>query len=98
MEILPPATAPLPERFLVSLPAGKGLPGWQLALALNDRKLFETAADERIASYVWTGTLVVAAMSILALVMGRIFRHQMALTRLKNDLVATVTHELKTPL
>jgi signal transduction histidine kinase len=42
--------------------------------------------------------LVLAAMGVIALLAARVFRREMALARLKNDLVATVSHELKTPL
>jgi signal transduction histidine kinase len=49
-------------------------------------------------AYFWTGLLVIGAMSIFALIIARAFRRQMRLTRLRNDLVATVSHELKTPL
>ena len=42
--------------------------------------------------------LVIAAMSILAAMVAGVLRRQMRLTRLKNDLLATVSHELKTPL
>src|SRR6185437_4410289 len=35
---------------------------------------------------------------VLALLVLRLFRRQIALTQLRNDLVANVTHELKTPL
>src|SRR5258708_3319096 len=37
-------------------------------------------------------------MSVLGLLIARGFGRQVALARLKNDLVATVSHELKTPL
>ena len=37
-------------------------------------------------------------MSIFAAIIAQAFRRQMRLTRLRNDLVATVSHELKTPL
>ncbi|NQT13902.1 MAG: sensor histidine kinase, partial [Planctomycetes bacterium] len=55
-------------------------------------------ADAQIAAYFWTGILVIAAMSMFAAIIAQAFRHQMRLSRLKNDLVATVSHELKTPL
>jgi signal transduction histidine kinase len=86
------------ERPLLSLPAGPSLPGWRLALTLNDQRLFDAAAEQRIASYVWIGVLVFAAVIILAALALRLVRRQMALTQLRNDLVANVTHELKTPL
>jgi signal transduction histidine kinase len=41
---------------------------------------------------------MVLAVYILALIAARSLRRQVALSRLKNDLVATVSHELKTPL
>src|SRR5258708_26404791 len=37
-------------------------------------------------------------MSVLGLLIARGFGRQVQLARLKNDLVATVSHELKTPL
>jgi signal transduction histidine kinase len=86
------------ERSLLIQPAGASLPGWRLALALNDQRLFDTAAEQRIASYVWIGVLVVAMVIVLAALALRLVRRQMALTQLRNDLVANVTHELKTPL
>ena len=86
------------ERFFLSQPAGASLPGWRLALSLNDQRLFESAADQRIAAYVWIGLLVVAVVIVLAALALRLVRRQMALTQLRNDLVANVTHELKTPL
>ncbi len=49
-------------------------------------------------SYVWIGVLVVATVIVLAALALRLVRRQMALTQLRNDLVANVTHELKTPL
>jgi signal transduction histidine kinase len=86
------------ERFFMSQPAGASLPGWRLALSLNDQRIFESAADQRIAAYVWIGLLVVAVVIVLAALALRLVRRQIALTQLRNDLVANVTHELKTPL
>ncbi|HKS38076.1 MAG TPA: HAMP domain-containing sensor histidine kinase, partial [Verrucomicrobiae bacterium] len=72
------------------------LPGWRLAL--KEPGLFDASANARVSTYVWTGFLVVVAMCVLAVIVLSLVRRQMTLTRLKNDLVANVTHELKTPL
>ena len=65
---------------------------------MKDQRLFDTAAEHRVAAYVWTGTLVVGAVVVLACLALGLVRRQAALTQLRNDLVANVTHELKTPL
>jgi len=44
------------------------------------------------------GSVVIAVITISALLIGRSFQRQLRLTRLKTDLVAAVSHELKTPL
>jgi signal transduction histidine kinase len=71
---------------------------WRLALSLRDQKLFDATIGHRTTVYLWTGVLVVAAMAVLTLLAVRFLRRQVALARLKNDLAATVSHELKTPL
>lgn len=86
------------ERFFLSLPAGTNMPGWRLAISLPGGRPFDTLAEQRIASYLWIGLLVFATVIILAALALRLVRRQVALTQLRNDLVANVTHELKTPL
>ena len=86
------------EQSLLTLLAGATLPQWRLALSLKDQGLFDTAAKQRIASYVWIGVVVFATVIVLAALALRLVRRQTALTQLRNDLVANVTHELKTPL
>ena len=94
--LLPPGEEA--EGFFPSLPASLLLPGWRLTLALKDQRLFDTAAEHRVAAYVWTGALVVGAVVVLASLALGLVRRQTALTQLRNDLVANITHELKTPL
>lgn len=84
--------------FAESVPAGPMLPGWQLSATVTDPKFAEQAARSRTASYLWAGYLVIALMVVTGLVAGETFRKQMRLARLKTDLVAAVSHELKTPL
>jgi len=83
---------------LVSLPAGTFAPGWALSLSLDDVNAFETAADRKVTRYLWIGIVVAGVMTLLAVGALRAFGRQVALARLKNDLVASVSHELKTPL
>ena len=97
VEVLPPG-AEADGPFRVLLPAGASLPDWQLVLRPEDETLFATAADQRIHAYLLTGGMTVLLISVLALVAGRSVSRQLKLTRLKNDLLSTVSHELKTPL
>ena len=86
-----------PDAF-VTLPAGEQMPGWRLALSLADREFFDATTGRQTALYLWTASFVIAGMGVLTLIAVRLVRRQMALARLKNDLAATVSHELKTPL
>jgi signal transduction histidine kinase len=81
-----------------AIAAGASMPGWQIAPSLREQGLLGTAADAQIASYLWVGVITMAAVVALALLAVRLIRRQVAVTRLRNDLVANVTHELKTPL
>ena len=74
------------------------LPGGRLELALVGDDPLGASAGRWITLYLWTGILTVLAVGVLALLTGRMIGRQMRLTRLKNDFIATVTHELKTPL
>jgi signal transduction histidine kinase len=96
LALLPPGSD---SRAAVTvLPAGSMWPGWQLALAVKDQALFTLAAEHQTGIYLWTTVLVVAVVSVLTLMAVRFMNRQAALARLKNDLAATVSHELKTPL
>ena len=94
----PPNVESATVDIFYSLPASKYLPNWQLTASLPNGNPTEVAANRRIAIYLWTGVLVIAAIVILAGLMAQAFHNQMRHARLKNDLVATVSHELKTPL
>ena len=93
---LPPGHEP--ENKALSVAAGTELPGWRLALSLGGGPGANAIADQRIAIYTWIGILVVAAVIVLGFLALRLVRRQAAVTQLRNDLVANVTHELKTPL
>ena len=78
--------------------AGAMLPGWQISFALLDTGPLDEAARRRKAAYVWLGCAVVAGLLVVGVFAGQYFRRQLRLNRLKTDLLAAVSHELKTPL
>lgn len=81
-----------------AVPVGAYLPEWRIALLPANEQPFEELASRQMGLYVWAGALVVIAVAAIAVVAGRAIHRQMRLANLKSDLVATVSHELKTPL
>jgi signal transduction histidine kinase len=98
LAVISPGDDVMTESTVATASLAPELTGWRLSLSLDDRALFNTAADQRVARYLAVGSVVIAAMSVLGLLIARGFGRQVQLARLKNDLVATVSHELKTPL
>lgn len=76
----------------------KHMSDWYSAIFLNGPDPFAAAAEKQNAAYLWTGILGIAFIAVMAVILGTYLGRQMRLARLKNDLIATVTHELKTPL
>jgi signal transduction histidine kinase len=96
MALLPPGAQN--NMALLSVAAGPNFPDWRLTLSLKDEKLLDVATRHQTAIYSWTAILVLGAVAVLTLLAVRLLRRQISLARLKNDLAATVSHELKTPL
>lgn len=77
---------------------GGALPGWRLAFPLIDRELLAEASNHQRQFHLWTGALIIVVMALLAWVVARTVHGEIRLARMKNELVSTVSHELKTPL
>ncbi|MBK8478478.1 MAG: HAMP domain-containing histidine kinase [Opitutaceae bacterium] len=83
-----------PPALAVQL-AGAAMPGWQIALISTTEV---PTGKSPAGTYLWIAGVAVLLGLLLASLAWELLRRQLALTRLRNDLVANVTHELKTPL
>ena len=71
--------------------------GWKAELYLQ-AGVFKEAANRQMLIYIWVAVIVIGLMLISSLLAGRAVLRQARLNKLKNDFIATITHELKTPL
>ncbi len=86
------------EEPFVAAALGKDFPGWKIELSFKAGDVFERAASRHVAIYVWTGVLVIVLILLAGGFAAQAVRKQIKLNKLKNDFIATVSHELKTPL
>jgi signal transduction histidine kinase len=95
-EIRTRGTASFGERFLSRI-LGEPFPDWKVDLYFKESP-FTAAARHQQMVYFWTFALVIGSMVVVSSLLTRLILHQARLNKLKNDFLATVTHELKTPL
>jgi signal transduction histidine kinase len=84
------------ERFL-NKDLAASFAGWKVELFFKDND-FTVAAKRQKLVYFWILTLVIGSMLLVSALLTRSIWQQVKLNKLKNDFIATVTHELKTPL
>jgi len=85
-----------PALFKASL--GRFFPSWTMEVFAEDQSLFDRAAAEQMALTIWIGVLAIAVTMASGGLAAKVVGSQIRTNRLKNDFIATVTHELKTPL
>ena len=73
-------------------------PDWKVQLYLQGKNALVSSTDENIALFAWPAGLAVAANLVIAGVAGFAVHRQMKMQELKNSTLATVSHELKTPI
>jgi len=89
--------SPREEAFLQAS-LGTFFPGWNVEFHFNDVDIFEKTANRQKMIYVWAGLLAIAVMMAAGLLTAQAVGKQIKMNKLKNDFIATVSHELKTPL
>lgn len=83
---------------IASMNAANRMPDWKISLNFIEPNYMSSLINERVKVYRTTIILVIAFSLTLGLLFIRDMRRRLRLADLKNDLVANVTHELKTPL
>lgn len=70
---------------------------WKIELYLRSG-VFKEAADKKRFVYIWVASIVIVLMLSSTILASSAVLKQAKLNKLKNDFIATITHELKTPL
>jgi signal transduction histidine kinase len=86
------------ETSFLKASLGKFFSGWNVEIHFSDVDIFEKTAQRQKVVYIWAGLLAIAVMVTAGLLAARVVGKQIKTNKLKNDFIATVSHELKTPL
>jgi two-component system phosphate regulon sensor histidine kinase PhoR len=101
-------TAPAGLRFVGYAPdatgdseaiaAGPSLPGWQISFARGGSSPEHSGARARLLTNLGAAFVGVVTLAVVGLLSGQRLARQLRLARLKTDLTAAVSHELRAPL
>jgi signal transduction histidine kinase len=86
------------ENELMTASLGPIMPGWRLAMLARGDQALDAAASRRRSLLITIGAVLLGVTAAMLWFAARGMQRQLQVARLKNDLVATVSHELKTPL
>ena len=98
IELVGPSEPASRDEPLLAVAAPAPLVGWEVHAHLRGGDPFAAAAGRQKSLYTWAAVLGIGVVLTSALIVAGYLGRQMKLARLKNDLIATVSHELKTPL
>ncbi len=82
----------------LKVPLGRFFPSWDVEIHFKDVDIFETTAGRQEIVYILAGLLAIAVMITAGSLATKVVGRQIRMNKLKNDFIATVSHELKTPL
>jgi signal transduction histidine kinase len=80
-----------------AIAAGPWLPGWQVSFVATDEP-DSPPRDTRGTIYLAVGVAGLAIMTLIGIAAAQAFRRHLRVARLKTDLVAAASHELRSPL
>jgi signal transduction histidine kinase len=81
-----------------AIAAGSWLPGWQLSFMPIESSAFDEDDRQHRAVYISVALVGIGVIAIVGIAAAGSLRRHLRLTRLKTDLVAAASHELRSPL
>jgi signal transduction histidine kinase len=81
-----------------AIAAGSWLPGWQLSFMPLESSAFEEEDGQHRALYVSVALAGIGVIAMIGIAAAGSLRRHLRLARLKTDLVAAASHELRSPL